>query len=261
MTPGWGRGHVLTMRCRSAGKLAAGLRRLFVLRAAECIALAVPVAVRDRDGLVDGMPFLLRGLFLRLEDRVLRLLRRMLGLLLRLVCGDRRMLVAAEVAPVVETRLVRVRVLAVRDGGRDGPRRRGPRNAGDRRRRRRVDDDRRAVPNEPFCMHDGVHRGERSATDRGRRRDDSRDLRGCDGTGGRTSASAAEERSKRCRQRNRAERLERRAGSALSARERRALRALAQVRAQLALLAAREAAVELLRDRELRLAARQRAFQ
>src|SRR3954469_9109552 len=103
MAPGWGRGHVLTMRCRSAGKLAAGLRRLFVLRAAERVALAVAIPVRGLDGLLDGMPFLLRGLLLRLQNRVLRLLRRMLGLLLRLVCGERRMLVAAEVPTMVET--------------------------------------------------------------------------------------------------------------------------------------------------------------
>src|SRR5207302_8131079 len=77
----------------------------------------------------------------------------------------------------------------------------------------------------------------------------------------RRAARAAEERGERGRERNRGERLEGGALRALAPRDGGAVVAGAQVRAQRAALAAGQAPVELLRDRELRLVAGQGALE
>src|SRR5262245_36288765 len=79
------------------------------------------------------------------------------------------------------------------------------------------------------------------------------------GPDGRSAPS--EERAQRARYRYERERLERTALCALPPCERRALGTFAQVSAQLSALLTRQPAVELKRDRELCLTARQRAFE
>src|SRR5690349_16650759 len=74
-------------------------------------------------------------------------------------------------------------------------------------------------------------------------------------------AAAAEERAERARNRNQGQRLDRAALRALTARERCTLGTLAQMRPQLPALLPRQAPVELPRDRELGLAAGQRALE